>query len=250
MKKLIKKILFHYNYRIGRIQEGIISGFDLFHDLQVLVKIKNPVCFDIGANKGQTIEKFRSAFTNPTIYSFEPSTKTFEALSQNCSYPNIHLFNIALGEEDSEKVFYNYENDELSSLLELEISDENYFKDTKVSRTETVTVKTLDTFAKENTIQKIDILKVDTQGYDLNVLKGAKNLLQSGMVTCVFLELNFITIYRGQGNPYDVSHYLKQFNIHLVDYYEKVRVRSRRSLSWCSALYCRREPGEQVTTPK
>jgi hypothetical protein len=87
----------------------------------------------------------------------------------------------------------------------------------------------------------VDVLKIDTQGTDLNVLRGASAALQSGTVRHVMVEINFVRMYDGQNEALDVVHYLRGRDLHLVDFYEKVY--QANTLAWCSALFSRRPGG-------
>ena len=51
-------------------------------------------------------------------------------------------------------------------------------------------VDTIDDFCSANRIPKIDILKIDTEGFDLNVLKGAKQMLSRGQIAFIYTEFN------------------------------------------------------------
>jgi hypothetical protein len=61
-----------------------------------------------------------------------------------------------------------------------------------------VPVVTFDSFAAENSVANINLLKTDTQGYDLEELKGAEGLLQAGSISLVLTECNFERLYEGQ----------------------------------------------------
>ena len=115
---------------------------------------------------------------------------------------------------------------------------ENRFRDMKVERKETVRIKTLDWFLEQNRISRVDLLKSDTQGYDLRVLAGASESLRRGLINNVLVELNFVRMYAGQSEPDDILNFLAQHGLFLVDYYEKVR--QSQTLAWCTALFTKR----------
>jgi len=97
----------------------------------------------------------------------------------------------------------------------------------------------VDDFVKENDISSIDLLKIDTQGFDLEVLNGAKASLESGMIKNVLVEINFISMYEKQGSAGDVIRELESVGFVLVDFYEKVR--QDKVLAWCTALFANRK---------
>ena len=57
-------------------------GFDAYADMRKLVATDRPLVFDIGANRGQTIDQFRNAFARPVIHAFEPGRATFADLQR------------------------------------------------------------------------------------------------------------------------------------------------------------------------
>jgi histidyl-tRNA synthetase len=104
-------------------------------------------------------------------------------------------------------------------------------------RKELVEVKTVDWFVQQHDMKRIDVLKIDTQGYDLEVLRGAEESFERGVIQNVFVELNFIKLYENQGDAFQITAFLAARNIRLVDYYDKVR--GRHGLDWCNALFTR-----------
>lgn len=238
IKQRIKSLLESTNFWVSYSPQSRVGGYSLLRDLRLLINKEAPLCLDVGANRGQTIQFLQRAFKNPIIHAFEPSTQSFEYL-QSGSYPlSIYFYNFALGAENTQDQFINYEASVLSSFLELEQNQRSLFKDVKIQNKEVVNIKTLDTFLQEIDIDKIDLLKVDTQGYDFNVLKGASDHLKDGSIDHVLIELNFNKIYQGQTDPYTISQFLLDHNFYLVDYYEKCHIET--SLAWCTALFRRR----------
>jgi hypothetical protein len=108
-----------------------------------------------------------------------------------------------------------------------------------VQTVEKVSVDTVDNFSEKHSIARINLLKIDTQGYDLEVLHGAKQALAAGTVDNVLVELNFAQIYKFQPSPAEIISYLEDYRFALVDFYEKYR--SGNSLAWCTALFSKRQ---------
>ena len=103
MKKLIKKITNKLGFDLKRVTEFEPLNFnDLLKD-----KIyKNPLIFDIGGNKGQSIEKYLKIFHQPIIHSFEPNKTDFDLMYKKFkNNKNIFLNNFALGDKTEEKEF-------------------------------------------------------------------------------------------------------------------------------------------------
>jgi len=146
----------------------------------------------------------------------------------------VFLYDYALGAKRQERQFINYEDSCLSSFLPL---DPSYDESSESSR-ELVKVETVDHFVSEQSIDSVDLLKVDTQGFDLEVLLGAERALQSGLVRNVLIELNFVKMYEGQASSADIISTLGKSGLFLLDYYEKVR--RGHTLAWCNGLFGRR----------
>ena len=239
MNNLFKSLLTKTGFFAARQFPNAVMGYDLARDLALVMNKDKPLCFDVGANKGQTIELLQDCFTTPTVHAFEPSSATFAGLS-NRSFGeggSVSLHQLALGEAVGEQTFHNYGTSELSSLLPLNRNqNESIFADQTIVSEETVTVDTLDHFCTEQGIAHIDLLKIDTQGYELSVLRGGTSLFGAGRVSAVLLELNFSPLYDGQSDPLLVFQFLRDHNLKLIDFYEKERMKNRE-LSWTTALF-------------
>ena len=83
-----------------------------------------------------------------------------------------------------------------------------------------VIVRTIDDYCAEHDIKAIDILKTDTQGYDLEVLKGAENILESRRIHLVYTEINLSTMYEGQASFDEIYRFLSDRDFTLVSVYE------------------------------
>ena len=148
------------------------------------MKNNNNIIFDVGANKGQSLERYIKLFKNTFFYSFEPSLEAFKILKLNYeNFSNIKLFNIALGSEKKNKIFYEYKNNELSSFISINKKFDEAKK--KIS----VEVDTIDSIFKKNKLKKINLLKMDTQGYEETILIGAKNSIAEQKIDLIELEI-------------------------------------------------------------
>lgn len=150
--------------------------------------------FDCGANKGQYALNVNKIFSlngngekQVRIYSFEPSTKTFRQLKENTEiYQNIHIFNFGLSDEEGDQsLYYEEEGSGLASLYKRQLDYINI----DFNKSESVTLKTLDGFYKENQCDCIiDLLKIDVEGNELKVLNGAQQLLSKNKIENIQIE--------------------------------------------------------------
>ena len=221
----------------ARQYPNCVNGYRLTDDLSVIVPGHTPLCFDIGANKGQTIALLQRLYKQPVIHAFEPASATFTDLKKRVSTTGVYLHQLAFGERVGVAEFRNYQQSELSSFLPMNPDKaENIFAQEAVVSIESVRVETLDNFCATHHIDRIDLLKIDTQGFELPVLRGGARLLGQGKVGAVLLELNFSALYEGQSDPLEILQLMRTHNMRLVDYYEKERA-TGKELSWTTALF-------------
>ncbi|MVM31116.1 FkbM family methyltransferase [Spirosoma sp. HMF4905] len=235
----IKSVFSFFGLFVARRYPNAVNGHELAYDLNVIIRNDNPVCFDIGANRGQTIQLLQDCFRDPIIHSFEPSSATFATLASQSFGSRVQLHQLALGEQTGVAEFRNYTQSELSSFLPMNADkSENIFAEEELILTESVQVDTLDSFCSAQGIEQIDLLKIDTQGFELPVLRGGVDLFKKKRIRAVLLELNFSSLYEGQSDSLEILALMRTHNMRLVDYYEKERARGLE-LSWTTALFMR-----------
>jgi FkbM family methyltransferase len=122
-----------------------------------------PVMVDVGCCRGKAFIGF--AEQGWQIYAFEPNPPVFNELMQTKSRPNVTLSPLAVSDVDGANVAF------FTSEESLGISSLKAFRDTHKPTARVDTIR-LDTFLRENGIKNIDFLKIDTEGFDLMVLKG------------------------------------------------------------------------------
>ena len=106
MKKLIKNIFDKLGFEIRRKpNEKEIKYLSFDNIYQKIIKNDKPIIFDIGANKGQSIDRFLKINGSSLIHSFEPINEEFDRLKKYNNKVNIKLNNLALGEIKTKKTF-------------------------------------------------------------------------------------------------------------------------------------------------
>jgi FkbM family methyltransferase len=141
------------------------------------------VIVDVGAHVGESALPFARAFPEARVFAFEPVPTTFSTLQERTSnVPRIECFNLALGAYDGEATFQPAASSGHNSLLN--VSEPG---------TETVTVRvtTGDAWAAAHDAERIDVLKIDTEGYEIEVLKGFDGLVRAGKVRSILAECEF-----------------------------------------------------------
>lgn len=163
----------------------------------------------VGAHTGQEYQDYINNFGQIDTHWFEPIPEVFEVLSQNLSdKSNVHLYNFALGEnEQDSEIYVDKGNDGQSSsiLKPKEHLDQFPHIIFDVKNKVKINIKKLD----DINIGESNVLVLDTQGYELSVLKGARQTLNK--IDYVFTEFNTVEMYEGCPKIEDIDLYLSEF---------------------------------------
>ncbi len=164
------------------------------------------VVLDVGGNVGQTAMTMGLKVGNTgKVYSFEPFPDTYKKflhnLSLNQNIVNVDAINIALGAEAAElqmyvKVTFNSGENRLVSATQLQDGS-----------LVTVQVSTIDAFVQSASLSKIDFMKIDVEGFEMNVLKGAGQTLKTHRPT-LFIELDDRNLQSQGSSAAELCNYL------------------------------------------
>lgn len=212
MKGLIKKLFNKIGFDIIRINRRY--GTDPFLDMTRFVNNDQPMIFDVGANNGQTVKKLRQYFHNCKINSFEPNPNAFEILKQNVSKMNdVHIWNNGLGSITGQITFFENSHSDMSSFLKQGETGWGVEKESIAQ------VTTIDQFCAEQKIDFVDILKIDTQGFELEILKGAETIISNNGIGLIYLEVIFSKMYDNLPSLGDLYNLLNKKGYKLVSIY-------------------------------
>jgi FkbM family methyltransferase len=151
---------------------------------------------DVGANRGQFALFARHAFPEARILSFEPlSSPRAVFVKLFCDDRLVTLYPFALGSRSARTTIHIAADDDSSSLLPVGQEQMNAFG-TRVVGTENVQVARLDQLLASAPLAAPALLKIDTQGYELQVLEGCGDLLCR--FDAIYAELSYVELYRGQ----------------------------------------------------
>jgi FkbM family methyltransferase len=212
-----------------------IASADAWRDVDIdvrrVVKSPHPVIFDVGANVGDTVKQLRGLFPGSTVHAFEPGSQALAALRRNLGNDrNVVINNIALGDEAGDRVFIENKSTVMSSFLE---NGPDSFGE--IDQTRTVNVGTIDSYCADAGIPFIDLMKIDVQGYDLNVLNGASRMMTNGNIGAVLLEIMFIELYKGAAPAHELLRKMSDSGFEIAGLYHFSYRRNR--LGWMDALF-------------
>jgi len=229
------KLLQKFNLRIISLTKeeyGISMEYDLAKLFNLLrLKNKRIVIFDVGANVGQSVIKFKKLCPEGEVHTFEPSKNCFKELQKNtASFTDVIYNNIGLGAESKTAEFYENEITDISSFLK---PTEALWGEVK--KVDQMAITTLNDYALLSKTKKINYLKIDTQGYDLEVLKGADILLKEKAIDIIQMEITMQKLYADLPQMDLVIKYMFDAGYKLVAFYgfhnENVEAR------WTDALF-------------
>jgi FkbM family methyltransferase len=234
----IKKIFALINVRI-EFKKNL--SFDEIYKKYIKI---NPVIIDVGANKGQSIKRFNLIFDNCIIHSFEPITKSFYQMVKDFPGKNFIKNNYALSDNNTKKKFFINKNSETSSFNRLNKNYDHTHEKNKIKSTTKVKTLTLDAYVNFNSINKINILKIDTQGHEINVLKGAKKSLKKNMINYIEVEIIIYDYYINKIKLYEIDHIMNKNNFELVDL-QGYNYSKKNQIKWFDMLYINKKFSQQ-----
>lgn len=213
------------------------------------LRVKHPVVFDVGAHFGNVTEYYLRMWDDVDIYCFEPEAAALAKLrSRFGKDKRVHIEPLALS--DKRKVnpvsfFVGGQSGEMSSLLPRPFKGRRYYRHELRERQE-VHVDSLDEYCEERELNFIHVLKLDVQGAELDVLKGASNHLTEGNISLIYTEILFVSQYQGGPDFYELWRYLRRYGYTLFDLYQLGRSKVSRQLVYGDALFVSPQVREKV----
>jgi FkbM family methyltransferase len=182
--------------KLGRLGMGCYvaefhTGQALFLD-GVLKRFPEGVVFDVGANVGDYSRLIHKKSPGVKIFAFEPNPPAF-AKSKTLESDNVRVFNFGCGAKSAQMEIFDYDNDEGSGHATLHKEVISNLR-SRPAVGKTVEIKTLDEVSGELGIEKINLLKIDTEGHEYEVLVGAKKLIESNGIDIIHFEFNIMNV--------------------------------------------------------
>jgi FkbM family methyltransferase len=220
-------------------------GHFCWYDIQRFASTRNlSVIFDVGANVGQTTHGLFRYFRNAEIYCFEPSSVPYKKLQAAYGWRrNVHCIPNALGAAFETRTLLTGADSELNTFVI------NGPRLNAAGGDEAVQVNTVDGFCEEQNIAAIDILKMDVQGWECEVLRGADRMISANRVRCVLSEVGFSKADTDMTQFSEVHSALEEKGYRFCGLYDNFRWgASKQYVGFANALYLNPEFSNVVTT--
>lgn len=142
------------------------------------------IIMDVGANVGDATVRLASVFPHYNIHAFEPVTSTRESLLTSVrSFPNVAVHDKALGSKKGTCTMTAEPNSEINRIVS--------FSHSKKDNLQQVEVTTVDDFLSKIGHPKVGLMKLDTEGFDVEVLRGSANAIAKGLIDLMVIECTF-----------------------------------------------------------
>lgn len=207
-------------------------GCDLVTDIQFKIRLPVKLIFDVGANVGQTAEQFNRDFPVADIYSFEPVLETFTKLNANVKHiDKVQCYHMALGESNGQMEIKTFtgKNSLLNSLNPVSMNMEG--------KSEIIHIKTGDQFCNENRIEYIDLLKIDTEGFEVQVLKGFSGMIGNSKIGSIYCEVGFSKSNKRNTYINDVFEFLGERGFEFYGLYDMYNKHLRKGSDFGSVFF-------------
>jgi FkbM family methyltransferase len=199
----------------------ILFFFDQISQKKILFmlkkKFKNNIglAIDVGAHHGETISFLIKNFKFNAIYAFEPNLESYKILKKkiDSADKNIILINKGVGIRNEKKILIESTDSTSATYCDFNrnsayLKRKQIFFDFKINKKQETQLLNLSTFIKKNKIKKIDYLKIDTEGYELNVLKGLNKYIKK--IRLIHFEHHYDDMYKKKYTFHDINCYLSK----------------------------------------
>jgi len=229
-----------------------LKKFNRVNVLKSLIKSKSPVILDIGANTGQSLREFKEIWPDSVVHCFEPQEECLAELEKSASmFTNVFVNNFAVGSKNTEEEFYthnihtgisgfnkvNLESVDSIDRSKIISEDGQEFKKykNKLNHPRKVLIKRLDEYLSNESLTKIDFLKIDTQGFEPEVLSGLGERLSD--VGVVLTELMFYDYYERSLSFSDIEQFLLPAGFKLFDISHIAKNPMNGRTDWIDVIY-------------
>lgn len=219
-----KLILDKYKFQTIENDKGISTELQIYQSHEPLtthLMIKelkqDMVCIDLGSNIGYyAVIESNIVGKSGNVFAIEPSPVNFPVLKSNLEnqkMDNFLAYNIAIGDKNEDMEFIVSSK---SNWSKIRIDNEKINPGDRVIK---IPVKTLDNFVKENDIEKIDLLRMDVEGFEYNIILGADEVLKK-FKPKIFVEIH--KMYLGKEKTHEIFNNLKNKGYEIKYYIPRI----------------------------
>lgn len=204
-------------WQIGNVEVFWYKHSMNMFEPQTLATIKNKDIIDVGASIGDSALIFENEFCDKNIYSFEPTKQRYELMLRTIKLnktSRIIPINKALGSQET------------TMIMDNDVTSISYITNNKT--TEVVEVTTLDNFVREHNLS-IGLIKVDTEGFEMEFLKGAKETI------CAQKPAMLLSIYHSGKDYFGIKPLIESWNL---GYKFKIYKGTDRTITEETMLFC------------
>ena len=190
------------------------------------IKKSKPLIFDVGASNGESITRFKRIFPEATIHSFEPIYESCKLLKTKYEdSKDIIINNFGLGSKKGRESFYlNYKQNTSSFLkinqnsdwAKIRSSQRNIDVSEFSKELKNIPLETIDNYTFQNNINQIDLLKIDTQGFEDQVLSGSKKSIELNKIRFIETEIILSDVYEKKLSFYDIEKHFENTSFELI----------------------------------
>ena len=179
-------------------------NLDWMDELEIVPKI----IFDVGCNNGGDSIRFKQRWGNVQVHAFEADPDIGNLIKYYMKNEGIIFSNVGVSDEDGEEIFYPAvvaSNRQVTcgagTFIKSRV-DESKINDHRIIFLDPIKIKTISlyTYCQENNIKEIDLLHTDAEGYELNIIKGLKNIRPK----VIFAEQHNLILSKEQLNNFHV----------------------------------------------
>ena len=193
---------------------------------------------DVGANRGEFSRYALACFPDAAIHAFEPLPGCQEALRRLAqTQPRVQAHSVALGETSGTVEMFENDYAPSSSLLPMLDRHRELWPKTSRDHKISVPVVTLDGIAFHQPFAPAIFLKLDVQGYELHVLKGALQVLQN--TSAVLMEVLFEPLYDGQPDFRELLNFMAEQGFRFLEFADERRLPPSGKLIYADALFAK-----------
>lgn len=160
---------------------------------EYLSPLTAPIVFDVGANVGNYSELVKKISNTAQVYAFEPHPTTFNDLKKSSLLYDYEAINCGLGDENGDAILYDYKNNDGSEHASIfkNVIEQIHGGESKAHG---ICIKKLDDIVLELNVDKINLLKIDTEGNELSVLMGGEKTIRKGNIDVIHFEFNEMNV--------------------------------------------------------